>query len=91
MHKRDFLSELMAWCGLVTRATIFIKNRLHRKMTSILLFVISKHDKWEVGRATVNLDQSKTANRFYVITVVNLRGPSGNFATVGQRESKVCL
>lgn len=41
-----------------------MKNRLLRKMTSNLLFVISKHDKWEVAAATVRLDQSKTANWF---------------------------
>lgn len=67
VHKKDFLSdtmELLAWCGLVTRAAIFMKNRLLRKMTSNLLFVISKHDKWEVAAATVRLDQSKTANWF---------------------------
>lgn len=65
VHKKDFLfdsMELLAWCGLVPRAVIFMKNRLHRKMTINLLFVISKHDKWEVAAATVRLDQSKTAN-----------------------------
>lgn len=35
--------QLLASCGLVTRAEIIMKNRFHRKMTSNLLFVKSKH------------------------------------------------